>query len=433
MRNLIILATILIIGCTKNTTINNNNPTLVKPILTTNPISIISNTSALSGGTFIDDGGSNIISKGLCWSINRNPTINDFKSLEGGGVTNYTSAITGLSRNTNYYVRAYANNSIGTGYGNELTFTTTDSTTTIDSTLHLPTVVMNNINSITTSTAIVFGSVTNQGSSSVTAKGFQYFNIPNSNAGWQTLSLGTGLGSYSKNLSSLSPNTTYYVKAYATNSYGTAYSSEQSFSTANLVTTVTDIDGNIYNTVTIGSQVWMKENLKVTKYKDGTAISNITDNTQWTNLTTGAYCYYDNNSGFNNTYGKLYNWYATNDSRGLAPAGWHIPSESEWITLMNFLGGQSVCGGALKATSLWNSPNTGATNSSGFTAVAAGFRFDDTGTFTFSSVGSGSYFWSTKQISSTTARGYTLNYNYTWLANTDVSKPRGFSIRCIKD
>lgn len=430
MKKISIILIVFLIGCTKNTTINNNITSATKPVLTTNPINNISNTMAFSGGTFITDGESNILLKGVCWSTNHNPTINDFKSDDGTGVTNYSSVLTGLLQNTTYYVRAFATNSIGTGYGNEVSFSTTDSS--ISPIGNLPTVIINNVYSITETSATASGNVTNQGSSSVTERGFQYSIASNLTSGTGIIE-GSGNGGFYKSINSLLPNTTYFIRAYAINSYGIAYSNIISFTTLNTPTTVTDIDGNVYNTVTIGSQVWMVENLKVSKYRDGTSIPNVTDNTQWTNLTTGAYCYYDNNSSFNNIYGKLYNWYAVNNSKNIAPIGWHIPSDAEWITLYNYLGGQTVCGGALKSTNLWSSPNTGATNSSGFTGVGAGIRFDNTGTFS-GTLGQNGDFWSSSVIiSSDKPRGYALRYNNTYLSQTNDYKARGKSVRCIKD
>ena len=139
--------------------------------------------------------------------------------------------------------------------------------------------------------------------------------------------------------------------------------------------TVADIDGNIYQTVTIGTQVWLVENLKATKYNDGTVIPLVTDNTGWIILTIPAYCWYDNDIANKDTYGALYNWY-TVQTRKLCPTGWHVPTDVEWTTLTTFLGGESVAGGKLKeaGTAHWTSPNTGATNESGFTALPGGFR-----------------------------------------------------------
>ncbi len=148
---------------------------------------------------------------------------------------------------------------------------------------------------------------------------------------------------------------------------------------------VTDIDGNNYNSVIIGTQEWMKENLNVSKYSDGTIIPQVTDTAAWANLTTGAWCYYNNDPANGVIYGKLYNWYAVagihdNDpntpNKTLAPSGWHIPTYSEWSSLVTFLGGESIAGGKMKTTgtSLWQSPNTAATNESGFSGLPGSFR-----------------------------------------------------------
>lgn len=148
--------------------------------------------------------------------------------------------------------------------------------------------------------------------------------------------------------------------------------------------TVKDIDGNQYQTVKIGSQVWMKENLKVTRYRNGDPIPRVTVNSEWVDLATGAYCACYNDEGTTAfTYGYLYNWYAVDDRRNLAPAGWHVPTDAEWQILMDYLGGEILAGGKLKetGTSHWASPNTGATNESGFTARPGGIRGFDYGRF----------------------------------------------------
>ena len=150
--------------------------------------------------------------------------------------------------------------------------------------------------------------------------------------------------------------------------------------------TITDVDNNLYNTVKIGTQVWMAENLKTTKYNDGTSIPNVTDNTVWSALITGAYCDYNNTPSISTTYGRMYNGYsvdnniatkvASNGGKNVCPTGWHVPSNAEWITLTSYLGGESVAGGKLKETGTmhWLTPNSGATNESGFTALAGGRR-----------------------------------------------------------
>lgn len=143
--------------------------------------------------------------------------------------------------------------------------------------------------------------------------------------------------------------------------------------------TIRDIDGNTYKTVKIGIQLWMKENLNVSHYRNGDPIPEVKNPTEWINLTTGAWCYYINDSAMGPRYGKLYNWYAVNDPRGLAPTDWHVPSHAEWISLTTYLGGEDVAGGKMKeaGTSHWQSPNAGATNSSGFTALPGGYRLSN--------------------------------------------------------
>jgi uncharacterized protein (TIGR02145 family) len=198
-------------------------------------------------------------------------------------------------------------------------------------------------------------------------------------------------------------------------------------------TTVRDIDGNVYHTVTIGSQVWMVENLKTTKYRNGDPIPNVTDNTAWSNLTTGAYCNYNNNSDNATTYGRLYHWYAVTDSRNIAPAGWHIPTDAEWTTLTTYLGGENVSGGKLKETGTahWLSPNTGATNETGFTSLPGGYRSNYGA---FYDIGHIAYWWSSTESSMTTAWCRSMYYNTSnVLRSGGLKENAGFSVRCVKD
>jgi uncharacterized protein (TIGR02145 family) len=243
---------------------------------------------------------------------------------------------------------------------------------------------------------------------------------------------GSGTGSFTSAITDLQPGTTYYVRAYATNSIGTSYGEQQSFTTLATSGTVTDIDGNVYHFITIGTQTWMVESLKTTRYRDGTSIPNVTDVSQWSNLQTGAYCDYNNTSSNSITYGRLYNWYAFSNSRNIAPAGWHIPTDAEWTTLTDYLGGESVAGGKLKesGTTHWSSPNTSATNESGFTALPGGFR-DVNGTFY--NIGSHDYWWSASEYSSTTVWYRNVYYDNSIAYRRSYSKSAGFSVRCLRD
>jgi uncharacterized protein (TIGR02145 family) len=195
------------------------------------------------------------------------------------------------------------------------------------------------------------------------------------------------------------------------------------------VSQVTDKDGNTYKTVTIGKQAWMAENLNVEHYRNGDAIPQVQDKEEWDALTTGAWCYYDNNSGNGATYGKLYNWYAVNDPRGLAPDGWHVPSNDEWTKLTTFLGGVEVAGEKIKTTSGWDEGGNG-TNTSGFTAIPGGYRNHEG---YFINIGKNALFWTSTEFNSTNI----------WFRNVigsipDVYAPNyardfGLSVRCIKD
>ena len=196
--------------------------------------------------------------------------------------------------------------------------------------------------------------------------------------------------------------------------------------------TVNDYDGNAYNTVTIGKQKWMKENLKVIHYNNGDAITNVTDSLSWINLKTGAYCNYRNNIANTTIYGRLYNWYAAKDSRKICPVSWHIPSKAEYTTMETYLGGSSLAGSKMKevGTSHWYNPNSDANNSSGFTGLPGGNR-NNTGAFNYV-IFFGSW-WVLTESDALNAWYFGLSYNGSTSAINTGQKSRGYSIRCIKD
>lgn len=206
--------------------------------------------------------------------------------------------------------------------------------------------------------------------------------------------------------------------------------------------TVIDIDGNVYQTVTIGTQVWMKDNLKVSHYNNGDPIPNFTNNTVWSTLKTGAYCDYDNTTGNSTTYGKLYNWYAVTDNRKLCPTGWHVPNSTEWwTTLINYLGGPAIAGGKLKevGTTHWKSPNTGATNESGFTALPGGISSGEDGIVSgvIFFIGKEGKWWTTSEAFEPSYGDIggliTLSYDNASTTISYTKKSSGFSVRCLKD
>lgn len=192
-------------------------------------------------------------------------------------------------------------------------------------------------------------------------------------------------------------------------------------------------------TVIIGTQRWSTINLDVTTYRDGTTIPEVTNSTTWSNLTTGAWCYYNNDPANGPIYGKLYNWYAVNNTinGGLAPVGQHIPSDAEWTTLSNYLGGDAVAGGKMKTTGtlpavtgLWQDPNTDATNESGFSGLPGGYC-SDTGLFnTQQAFG---FWWSSSQTNATLALTRLLRFDYSYIFSQTYPKKYGFSVRCIID
>lgn len=196
--------------------------------------------------------------------------------------------------------------------------------------------------------------------------------------------------------------------------------------------TVQDADGNVYHVSTIGTQVWMVENLKTTHYNDNSAITSVTDPTTWAGLTTEAYCWYNNDAAtYKNTYGALYNWYAVNTGK-LCPKGWHVPTDAEWTTLTTYLGGESVAGGKLKETGTahWASPNTGADNSSGFAALPGGSHYTNG---LFYTIGTYGYWWSSDESTSINAWHRYMNSSSAIITRKDNTKSLGFSVRCIKD
>ncbi len=191
---------------------------------------------------------------------------------------------------------------------------------------------------------------------------------------------------------------------------------------------------NAQSKVKIGTQHWMRKNLDALTYRNGDIIPQVTDSTAWAALTTGAWCYYNNDPANGTIYGKLYNWYAVNDPRGLAPTGWHIPTDEEWITLTDYLGGEMVAGGKMKTTgtSTWASPNTEATNKSAFAGLPGGERFND-GTFFKWLFRQGGNWWSSTESSTTNAWARYLAYSRGDLNGGDDDKHYGFSVRCLRD
>ncbi len=308
------------------------------PTLTTSIITGITETRATSGGTITDEGSGTVLERGVCWNSKINPTIEDKKTTDGVGDGYFSSILNGLRGGKTYYVRAYATNKAGTGYGNEISFKAAPL-------------------KINFSDWITYGNLNDQ-------------------------------------------------------------------------------DGNIYKTVKIGEQTWMAENLKAKHYQDGSLIPIETSLEVWKSLTTGAYCFIDNDTLNKNVYGALYNYYAVADQRKICPTGWHVPTDAEWTVLENFLGGSHIAGMKMKEVGLthWVSPNIGASNMSGFTALPTGSRSynvnDD-----FLGLKYYCMFWSSTEHHTFNASAWyrSLTTFESDLERNYYLKRVGFSIRCVMD
>jgi uncharacterized protein (TIGR02145 family) len=238
----------------------------------------------------------------------------------------------------------------------------------------------------------------------------------------------------------LASGTKYHFRIKAVNSNGTTYGSDTTFTTAGAggnkiifnpdltYGSLSDNDGNTYKTIQIGTQTWMAENLKTTKYNDGTAIQIVKDAVAWTELITPGYCWYANDTI---SYGAMYNWY-TVSTGNLCPEGWHVPSDADWAILTTYLGGDSISGTKLKEIGVthWQSPNTGATNESGYAALPGGYRSN---VGIFGSIRKAGYFWSSTENSSVDANCHGLFYDSGNFTTGNSNIKSGFSVRCIKD
>ncbi len=374
--------------------------------VTTSKMSYISETKAYGGGSIVNGGKTSVSSRGICWDIQPMPTIENNKTLDGVGDGNFISVITDLIPNTTYYVRAYAGNSHGVSYGNEVVFKTNGS--------KIPILETSAISNRSATQCISGGNISFEGFDKVSSRGVCWsVNNPPTISDFKTID-GNGVGDFVSEISGLNPTDSYYIRAYATNSKGTAY--------GNLLylkafqNTVSDIDGNIYNTVSIGTQVWTLENLKVTRYQNGEPIENIKDNALWNHTESGAYCDYDNEPENSDSYGRLYNWFAASDIRNIAPDGWRVATYEDYQILVDYLGGP------------WKADENMKNGS--FNALKGGKRNRDG---LFQEKGVNPYFWSSTEYHEGSKWARFLVLDGGVLDINNLSKNYGFSIRCVRD
>lgn len=503
----------------------------------------------------MSDGGAEISARGVCWSLNINPTTSDSKTSDGSGEGQFTSNLTELAAGSVYHVRAYATNSVGTAYGADLSFTTSgdapecitqaatnitisgatlngtvnasDLTTTVtfeygitssygnSVTANQSPVSGNNMTNVdanisgltpgtkyhyrvasvnslgttfgndqtfnteqsipdlttlpasnkTSNSVMTGGNITSDGGAEIISKGICYSTTPFPTIINNITINGSGTESFTTKITCLFDQTTYYVRAYATNSIGTAYGDQVSFTTEiSPITfnpdltygTVSDIDGNCYKTIQIGDELWMAENLKTSRYNDGSIIPEVTDNTEWSNLCypvqnesnewinggTGAFCWYNNSETFENEYGKLYNWMAVNTGT-LCPVGWRIPDSGDWLRLIidwaEYNPNEFKFGYYLMETGTdhWDElinvfpEGIIANNSTGFTALPGGYRQVDG---LFRNLGSISYFWGSDYVLyDLVSRFYIPSSAPTHTSYYSAQAGSGYSVRCIKD
>jgi uncharacterized protein (TIGR02145 family) len=404
---------------------------IVLPSLTTADVTDITSETATSGGNVTNDGGGTVTTRGVCWSTTENPTTANSNTSNDNGTGTFVSNLTGLTGGTTYYVRAYATNAAGTAYGNQVSFTTI--------LIVPPTLTTADLTEITSTSAISGGNISNTGGGAITAKGVCWSTTENPDTGDNSTVESSGTAIFISNITGLSDGTVYYVRSYATNSAGTTYGNQITF-----ITPVTDIEGTVYKTARIGTQVWMAENLKVARLNDNTGIPNIPGNPEWMAMSTPAYSWLSNNSANKDVYGALYNWFAVNTGK-LCPDGWHVGTDAEYNTMEMHLGISAADvnlwgfrgtdeGTELKAASTWTAGGNG-TNVSGFNALAGGYRQWSDGSFP--GVGVITYFWTASDDAANgnpTVGWYRrVDNNETRIYKGATEKEGGKYVRCIKD
>jgi uncharacterized protein (TIGR02145 family) len=406
---------------------SSSDPDVIPPTITTDVPTDITLSSATVGGTIESSQPDLITTKGVCWSRNPQPVLDNLssKTENGPGAGSFTATLTGLNINK-YFVRAYAKAKDKVFYGNEVEL---DIGALVPSLLSVKKAI------IGTESVEMETTVTYTHSLPITERGITWSTSsnPSVTSGTRVLDNGTGLV-YTSLITGLTPYKNYYVRPYAKTELGTFYGNTEQIIILPPVTvgSVTDIDGNVYETTEVNGKVWMAENLKVTRYNDGTPITLSGSQDQFKSITVGSYIPYGNNSGNLDQYGYLYNGHVVASDKNVCMTGWHLPSPGEWSQLATNLGGFDVAGGRMKdPLGPWVTPNNGATNESGFSAVPGGSycRVCLSNTGIFADQGTDGYYWS-----SSPGTFYYVTNDRTSLRTLSTGNVNdGLSVRCVKD
>lgn len=391
--------------------------------VSTTTVSSISSSAGTSGGNVTGSCAGTVYVRGICWSTSQNPTTSNSYIITGSGAGAYASSMSGLTYNTTYYVRAFAINTAGTVYGDQVSFTTLPVP---------PTVSTNSITIISALSTAAGGNITNDGGAAVSLRGVCWNTTGSPTADLTTKTTdGSGIGTFISDIPGLTAGATYYVRAYATNSGGTGYGNQV---TVIVPATITDYNGNIYNTVTISGQTWMQENLKATVYNDGSGLMLYSDT-----MSVGYSYYhsYNNVAANGTTYGYMYNGFVIGGTKNICPVGWHVATSSDWTTLAANLGGSSLAGGKMKdlsemrirfpythyVYSYWDISMSGHSNESRFYGRGGGYYLNS-----YVDQFSSTVWWvSNKQY-------VRIYYNSTGITTaTSTSNDNAFYIRCKKN
>lgn len=401
------------------------------PRVITNAVSDITDCTAMCYGSVNEEGKYPVSESGFCWSTHNQPTINDDYLVVSSGLGDFNTTLTDLEAHTRYYVRAFATNQAGTSYGQVLGLTTNGP----------PRIVTSEPWSIDSVRALVGGRLSDFEKDKVTETGV-YFGTSADPVSFGVKNvIATETGKVSMQMTGLIPGETYYVVAFAQNSYGTSYGEQHSFDSNGMESEfLYDIEGNTYRTVKIDAQWWMCSNLMTTKYNDGSDIPFVDGVSDWKNNISDAYCWGEYEEIDRSFYGALYNFAAV-DSGKLCPTGWHVPSTSEWRKFESAVsalyapfgyGGDWIVGGLLKeqGTEHWDSPNKGAKDIVGFKALPAGHRYAHG---VVEKIGAWGSWWTSTPAHEGYSDARMLYSREEYISRHSSKKNFGLSVRCVKD